>query len=52
MEGKKEMMPAEPLGPIHMPSPSILPFIMSIGLFIAGFGFMYDNALRSFSWYS
>lgn len=41
MAGKKEMTPAEPLGPIHMPSPSILPFIMSFGLFISGFGFMY-----------
>lgn len=41
MEGKKEMTPAEPLGPIHMPSPSILPLVMSIGLFIAGYGFMY-----------
>lgn len=43
MEGRKEMTPAEPLGPIHMPSPSILPLAMSIGLFIAGFGFMYHN---------
>ncbi len=43
MEGKSEMTPAEPPGPIHMPSPSILPFIMSVGLFIAGFGFMYDK---------
>lgn len=43
MEGKTEMTPAEPVGPIHMPSPSILPLIMSIGLFIAGFGFMYDR---------
>ncbi|WP_148932365.1 cytochrome c oxidase subunit I [Paenibacillus methanolicus] len=41
MEGKKAMTPAEPLGPIHMPSPSILPFVMSVGLFIAGFGLMY-----------
>lgn len=41
MEGKKGMTPAEPLGPIHMPSPSILPFVMSVGLFIAGFGLMY-----------
>ncbi len=41
MEGNKEMKPAEPIGPIHMPSPSILPFIMSVGLFIGGFGFMY-----------
>lgn len=41
MNGNKEMTPAEPVGPIHMPSPSILPLIMSIGLFIAGYGFMY-----------
>ncbi|MFD2614901.1 cytochrome c oxidase subunit I [Paenibacillus gansuensis] len=41
MAGNAEMTPAEPLGPIHMPSPSILPFFMSLGLFIAGFGFMY-----------
>lgn len=39
--GNKGMTPAEPLGSIHMPSPSILPFMMSVGLFIAGFGFMY-----------
>ncbi|MEW9669327.1 cytochrome c oxidase subunit I [Ammoniphilus sp. 3BR4] len=40
MAGKKKMTPAEPLGEIHMPSPSIIPLIMSLGLFIAGFGFM------------
>ncbi|GIP41441.1 cytochrome c oxidase subunit 1 [Paenibacillus sp. J31TS4] len=39
--GNKEMTPAEPIGSIHMPSPTILPFFMSVGLFIAGFGFMY-----------
>ena len=43
MEGNKTLQPAEPLGPIHMPSPSILPFIMSVGLFIAGFGFIYHQ---------
>lgn len=43
IDGRKELTPAEPLGPIHMPSPSILPLIMSIGLFIAGFGFIYRN---------
>lgn len=43
MEGRKEMTPAEPLSSIHMPSPSILPLVMSIGLFIAGYGFMYHN---------
>jgi cytochrome c oxidase subunit 1 len=41
MDGNGEMIPAEPLGPIHMPSGSILPFMMSLGFFIAGFGFMY-----------
>jgi cytochrome c oxidase subunit 1 len=35
-EGKKEMTPAEPIGDIHMPNGSILPFIMSVGMFIAG----------------
>jgi len=43
MEGRNEMTPAEPLGPIHMPSPSLLPFFMSLGLFIAGIGVMYHN---------
>lgn len=43
MEGNKAMTPAEPVGPIHMPSPSILPLVMSVGLFIAGFGLMYEN---------
>ncbi len=42
-EGRTEMTPAEPVGSIHMPSASILPLIMSVGLFIAGFGFMYAN---------
>jgi cytochrome c oxidase subunit 1 len=41
MAGNKEMPASEPIGPIHMPSPSILPFIMSVGLFISGFGFMF-----------
>jgi cytochrome c oxidase subunit I len=43
MAGNKEMIPAEPVGPIHMPSPSILPLVMSVGLFIAGYGFMYHS---------
>jgi len=41
MEGNTGMTPVEPIGPIHMPSPSILPFFMAVGLFVAGFGFMY-----------
>lgn len=43
MAGNKQMTPAEPVGSIHMPSASILPLVMSVGLFIAGFGFMYKN---------
>jgi heme/copper-type cytochrome/quinol oxidase subunit 1 len=45
MTGNKEMIPAEPIGSIHMPSPSILPLLMSIGLFIAGYGLMYHHYL-------
>ncbi|BDG35012.1 cytochrome c oxidase subunit I [Saccharococcus caldoxylosilyticus] len=43
MEGKKELTPAEPLGDIHMPNSSFLPFIISFGLFVAAFGFTYHN---------
>ncbi|MBC5635842.1 cytochrome c oxidase subunit I [Ornithinibacillus sp. BX22] len=43
MEGNGKMTPAEPVGDIHMPNGSILPFIMSLGFFIAGFGFIYHN---------
>ncbi|MGC4375507.1 cytochrome c oxidase subunit I [Fictibacillus sp. Mic-4] len=43
--GNKEMTPAEPVGDIHMPNGSILPLIMSIGFFIAGFGFIYHHWL-------
>jgi cytochrome c oxidase subunit 1 len=41
MDGKKGMTPAEPLGDIHMPNSSFLPFTMALGLFIAAFGAMY-----------
>lgn len=43
MAGNKGMTYAEPLGSIHMPNGSFLPFIISLGLFIAGYGFMYHN---------
>lgn len=42
MEGKGKMIPAEPVDDIHMPNSSIVPFIMSLGFFIAGFGFIYQ----------
>lgn len=41
-DGKKELTPAEPIGDIHMPNNSFLPFVMSLGLFIAAFGAMYQ----------
>lgn len=41
-EGKKEYTPAEPVGDIHMPNGSILPVMISLGLFIASFGAMYQ----------
>ncbi|WP_108022857.1 cytochrome c oxidase subunit I [Melghirimyces profundicolus] len=42
-EGDGKLKPAEPLGPIHMPSPSHLPFVMSLGFFISGFGFVFHS---------
>jgi cytochrome c oxidase subunit 1 len=42
MEGNKSgFTPSEPVVDIHMPNGSIIPFFMSLGLFIAGFGAMY-----------
>lgn len=38
--GNKEMQPAEPLGPIHMPSSSHIPLLMALGFFVAGLGFI------------
>ena len=40
-EGNGKMMPSESLGDFHMPNNSILPVVMSLGLFIAAFGAMY-----------
>jgi len=42
-EGKGHMTPAEPLGDVHMPNGSILPFLMSLGFFVAGLGFIYQT---------
>jgi cytochrome c oxidase subunit 1 len=41
MEGRNELTPAEPIGDIHMPNSSILPFFIAFGLFVASFGVMY-----------
>ncbi|MEG9296520.1 cytochrome c oxidase subunit I [Mangrovibacillus sp. Mu-81] len=41
MEGKNGLTPAEPIGDIHMPNNSILPLVISFGLFVAAFGAMY-----------
>lgn len=41
MDGHKKMTPAEPLGDIHMPNSTFIPFIISLGFFIAAFGAMY-----------
>ncbi|GGA83688.1 cytochrome c oxidase subunit I [Ornithinibacillus halotolerans] len=43
MEGNGKLAPAEPVGDIHMPNGSILPFLISLGFFIAGFGFIYQT---------
>ncbi|WP_096270000.1 cytochrome c oxidase subunit I [Paucisalibacillus globulus] len=43
MEGNGKMTPAEPVGDIHMPHGSILPFLMTVGFFIASFGFIYQT---------
>ncbi|OLO40756.1 cytochrome c oxidase subunit I [Alkalihalophilus pseudofirmus] len=43
IHGDGKMKPAEPIAPIHMPNGSIIPFIMSVGLFILGFGFIMMN---------
>lgn len=42
MDGNTKMTPAEPLDDIHMPNGSILPVVISIGFFIASFGFIYQ----------
>ena len=41
-EGNTEMTFAEPVGDIHMPNNSAIPFVISLGLFIAAFGALYN----------
>lgn len=38
VHGDGKMKPAEPIQPIHMPNGSILPLLISVGLFFAAFG--------------
>nr|WP_268236522.1 cytochrome c oxidase subunit I [Caldalkalibacillus thermarum] len=42
-EGRHQLVPAEPPGKIHMPDPSILPFIMSLGAFIGSMGLIFHQ---------
>ncbi|GAB0167325.1 cytochrome c oxidase subunit I [Lysinibacillus sp. CTST325] len=41
-EGNKEITFAEPIGDIHMPNNSAIPFVISVGMFIAAFGALYN----------
>jgi len=41
-EGDGTIPPGEPLDDVHMPNGSILPFLMGLGLFVAGLGFIYQ----------
>ena len=42
MEGNESgFTPAEPIKDIHMPNGSFIPFMMTLGMFIAGFGAMF-----------
>ncbi len=40
-EGDGSMPPGEPLDDVHMPNGSFLPFLMGLGFFVSGFGFIY-----------
>lgn len=42
MEGNGKLTAAEPLNDIHMPNGSIIPFVMTVGFFIASLGFIYQ----------
>ena len=51
-EGNTEMTFAEPVGDIHMPNNSAIPFVISLGLIIAAFGALYNpDADKSWSIY-
>lgn len=41
--GNKALIASEPIGDIHMPNNSFIPFMISMGLFIAAFGAIYHS---------
>ncbi|KGX84058.1 cytochrome c oxidase subunit I [Pontibacillus marinus] len=41
-QGNGKMTPAEPLGDIHMPNNSFIPFMISLGSFVMGYGLIYQ----------
>ncbi|MGE7841990.1 cytochrome c oxidase subunit I [Lysinibacillus sp. NPDC093712] len=41
-EGNNDVTFAEPIGDIHMPNNSAIPFVISLGMFIAAFGALYN----------
>jgi len=49
MEGEGTLPPGEPLDDVHMPNNSFIPFLMAVGFFVSGFGFIFqvDHSL----WY-
>jgi cytochrome c oxidase subunit I len=49
MDGKNGMTPAEPLGDIHMPNSSFLPFVMAFGLFVSAFGALFNMDDKAWS---
>jgi len=51
MAGNKRVSVSEPVTDIHMPNNSLIPFFMSLGLFIAGLGaiFQKDNMIIGWS---
>ena len=49
MEGDGTIPAGEPLADVHMPNSSFIPFLMSVGFFISGFGFIYQT--DSVYWY-
>ena len=44
-EGSGQMQPAEPAGPIHMPSPSLAPIGIAFTLVLAGYGAVLHSAI-------